>query len=442
MINRLFHFITLALVLFPIDLSGQETDFQRRNLDSLYAAWVEDRLMIPVRLIRNPEATRVDWGLEENQDSLYLHRLQSIPSVVDLTYNAQVRKHIDLYVHQRSGQVEVMLGLAEYYFPIFEEILAAKGLPIELKYMPVIESGLNPVATSRVGAQGLWQFMYRTAKSYDLEINSFVDERWDPVRSSEAAISYLKDLYDIYGDWHLVIAAYNCGPGNVNKAIRRSGGKTNYWEIYYHLPKETRGYVPAFIAAIYAMNYHHAHGIVPAEIDLPIVSDTVWIYNDLHLNQVAEVMDLPIIMLEQLNPQYRRNIIPGTGTVHALRLPHDKTADFITLQDSIINYRRDFFFSQLNTTKSPSYARYIPDPPKGEYATIQYQVKPGDNLGFIAEWYDVGLSRLRYWNNIYGSTIRVGQKLTVYVPKSQETKYRRINEMSFAEKQAFNDSSN
>ena len=258
------------------------------------------------------------------------------------------------------------------------------------------------------------------------------------VKLSGAAIRYLKDLYAIYQDWYLVIAAYNCGPGNVNKAIQRSGGKTNYWDIYYHLPRETRHYVPAFIAAIYAMNYHHAHQITPATIEFPVLTDTVWVSQDMHFKQIAAVLELPLSTIEKLNPQYRRDIIPGVGGPYPVRLPVELTQRFVAEQDSILKYKRDVYFSSVNSNRSPAQSSYIPDPPKGDYASLLYVVKQGDVLGYIADWYDVGLSRLRYWNNIYGNTIRVGQKLTVYVPKVDVAKYEAINSLSFAQKQALN----
>lgn len=410
---------------------------QERNLDSLYCAWAEDRLLVPVGYTGEP----IDSLIQPTtaiSDSMYKERLRSIPTVVDLTFNTQVKSFIEMYTQKRRAQVELMLGLADYYFPIFEEVLMEEGLPMELKYVPVIESGLNPVATSRAGAQGLWQFMYGTAKAYGLQMNSFVDERWDPVKSSKAAVRYLKDLFAIYGDWHLVIAAYNCGPGNVNKAIIRAGGKRNYWDVYYFLPRETRGYVPAFIAAIYVMNYHHAHRLIPTPLESVYSVDSVWVKEDIHLKQISEVLEFSLTDLQRLNPQYRRNIIPTAGGPYAIRLPNDYALEFVRLEDSIANFKRSTYFSQANLNKSPSYAKYTPDAPGANYKALSYKVKSGDNLGFIADWYDVGLSRLRYWNNIYGNTIRVGQKLTVYVPKAIADRYENIDKMSFSEKQANN----
>lgn len=437
--------ITFIILFISISLYSQESmetnsesnivlNIQARNLDSLYIAWSENRLMVPLEYTGSANDSLLPFS-NKVPDSVYRQRLKAIPTVIDLTFNSRVKSFIELYTVKSRAQVELMLGLADYYFPIFEKALADEGLPMELKYVPVIESGLNPVATSRAGAQGLWQFMYGTAKGYGLKMNSYVDERWDPVKSSKAAVNYLKDLFDIYGDWHLVIAAYNCGPGNVNKAIRRSGGKRNYWDVYYHLPRETRGYVPALIASIYVMNYHYAHRLVPIKNQYSGPIDTVWVKQDIHLRQVSEVLEISLLDLQRLNPQYRRNIIPGNGGPNAIRLPNEFALDFVSMEDSIAKHKRTKYFSQANLNKSPTYSSFKPDPPKGDYVTLVYKVKSGDNLGYISEWYDIGLSKLRYWNNIYGNKIRVGQKLTIYKPKSAKSKYEGIDKMSFAQKQ-------
>ena len=407
---------------------------QMARLDSLYMAWYSRQLPV-LNLLDSADLETQDKIIPSFPDSIYAQRLQQIPSAIELTYNPRVRSFIDLYVLKRRVQVELMLGLGSHYFPIFEEILDAHDLPLELKYMPVIESALNPRARSRVGASGLWQFMYRTGKGYNLEISSFVDERMDPVKSSEAAAMYLKDLYDIYEDWHLVIAAYNCGPGNVNKAIRRSGGKRNYWDIYYHLPKETRGYVPAFIAAAYTMNFSYEHRLNPQALEFPNMVDTINVKEELHLGQVSDVLGIPLNQLQALNPQYRRSIIPSVGGPYKLVLPADQTGDFISFEDSIHTYKADQYFSRANLGKNPTRSKYTPEIPKGDYKTIIYKVRSGDNLGFISEWYGVGLSSLRYWNNIYGNTIRSGQKLTVYVPGPKYDKLKDVDGMSFAQKQ-------
>ena len=269
----------------------------------------------------------------------YIERLRRMPTIMEMGYNDIVQRFIDRYMGRLRHSVSYMLGAANFYVPIFEEALEAYQVPLELKYLPVIESALNPKAVSRVGATGLWQFMLGTGKMYGLEINSLVDERRDPVRASYAAARYLRDLYRIFGDWNLVIAAYNCGPGNINKAIRRSGGFKDYWQLYPYLPSETRGYVPAFIAANYAMTYYCEHNICPMTTKLPLQTDTIVVDRDVHLEQIAAVLDLDIEMLRSLNPQYRRDIVPGSSKKYAIRLPMADTGRFIDMQDSIYNYR-------------------------------------------------------------------------------------------------------
>ena len=269
----------------------------------------------------------------------YIERLRRMPTVMEMGYNDIVQRFIDRYMGRLRHSVSYMLGAANFYVPIFEEALETYQVPLELKYLPVIESALNPKAVSRVGATGLWQFMLGTGKQYGLEVNSLVDERRDPVRASYAAARYLRDLYRIFGDWNLVIAAYNCGPGNINKAIHRSGGLKDYWQLYPYLPAETRGYVPAFIAANYAMTYYCEHNICPMSTRLPLQTDTIVVNRDVHLEQISAVLDLDIEMLRSLNPQYRRDIVPGATKKYAIRLPMADTGRFIDMQDSIYSYR-------------------------------------------------------------------------------------------------------
>ncbi|MCK4747337.1 MAG: transglycosylase SLT domain-containing protein, partial [Bacteroidales bacterium] len=307
----------------------------------------------------------------------------------------------------------------------------------ELKYCSIIESALNPRAVSRAGATGIWQFMYGTGRMYGLTINSMVDERRDPVESTHAAARFMRDLYGIYGDWILVIAAYNCGPGNVNRAIRRSGGKRDFWDIYYFLPRETRGHVPAFVAATYTMNYYKEHGLYPRALELPLPVDTIMIQDNLHLDQVSHVLGVSKKMLRDINPQYKWDIIPGKEKPYALIIPLEYSMQFIELEDSIFAFRDSVYFNPKKLTKSPSYysSNYVPEPPSANMARLTYTIKSGDNLGYISEWYNVRLSDLKYWNNIYGSTIRSGKKLIVFVPKNKLEHYQKIDNMSFAEKQ-------
>ena len=400
------------------------------NLDSLLYLWYVENS--PGHFITGEETA--DSAIIEFPDSVYLDRLSLIPSAIELSYNRTVRNYINVYSSQKRENMEVMLGLADYYFPVFEQIFDFYDIPVELKYLAVIESALNPRAVSKAGATGIWQFMYGTGRMYGLTINSLVDERRDPVKATHAAARYLKDLHKIYGDWVLAIAAYNCGPGNVNKAMRRSGKKFNYWDLYFYLPRETRGYVPAFIAATYVMNYHREHNLTPREIDLSLYTDTVEVRDDLHLMQVSAVLDIPVQLLRDLNPQYRRDIVPARARPMSLTLPFNQTTRFIDLQDSILAYHDSVFFNKENKIINPTYSHYSPEPPTGK-VKLSYTVKSGDNLGYISEWYNVRISDLRYWNNIRGNLIRSGQKLSVYVLPKDADRYRAIDSMSFEEKQ-------
>ncbi len=370
-------------------------------------------------------------------DSVYIDRLQSIESPMEFPFNSKVKAYIELYTQKRRELVSSMLGLSDYYFPMFEKELDAAGLPLELKYIPIIESALNPRAFSKAGASGLWQFMYGTGKLYGLKVNSYIDERRDPVKATHAAVRFLKDLYDRYGDWYLAIAAYNCGPGNVNKAIYRSGGKKDVWQIYYRLPRETRGYVPAFIAAAYTMNYYKDHKIKPEKVDFDMATDTIMISELLHFNQISKVTGVPVEELRTLNPQYRRDVIPAQKSTYALRIPTRKTEQFITLQDSIFAYNREKYFASNRLIVNPSNSYSAPAAPKNK-AKVYYKVKSGDAVGLIADWFDVYASDLRYWNNIRHNLIKVGQRLVIYVPNNKVKYYNEINNMSFAQKQKRN----
>lgn len=371
-------------------------------------------------------------------DSIYIQRLIDSEQVLKLSYNKVVKNYIKMYTERRRNQVEVMLGLSAYYFPVFEETLDKYNMPLELKYLPIIESALNPVARSRAGANGLWQFMYGTGKELGLEISTFVDERRDPVKASDAAARYLQKLYNTYDDWHLAIAAYNCGPGNVNRAIIRSGGKRNYWDIYYRLPRETRGYVPAFIAAMYAMEYYKEHKLEPRFPEIPLNRDTVMINEYLHFDQIAATLGIEKEQIRALNPMYRRDVIPAKANKpYPLILPEEKIMSFIEKDTSVFAYNREKYFPN-NTLKNPtenSGNYFTPVDIKGK-AKVLYTVKSGDNVGFISSWFKVRSSDLKYWNNINRDMIRGGQKLAIYVPEKEKEKYAKVNTMSFAQKQA------
>ena len=343
-------------------------------------------------------------------DKDFIARLQKMPTVIEMPYNGVVRSYINMYTQRRRQLVEEMLGLSLYYMPFFEQALEKEGVPLELKYLPVIESALNPDAVSRVGATGLWQFMLGTGKIYGLKNNSLIDERRDPVKSTWAAARYLKDLYDIYQDWNLVLAAYNCGPGTINKAIRRAGGATDYWTIYNYLPKETRGYVPAFIAANYIMTYYCEHGICPMETQLPNATDTIHINKDLHLQQVAEVCNINLDQLRSLNPQYKKDIIPGNSELCALRLPNNFVSTFIDRQDSVFAYKPNEYLTKRKTVaiKETTSSRN-----RSSKGTLYHKIKQGDTLGGIAAKYHVSISQLRNLNGIKGNNIRAGRSLRI-----------------------------
>ena len=344
----------------------------------------------------------------------YIDRLQQLNNIIEMPYNKEVSGFINMYVERKKGLVETMLGMSLYYMPIFEEALERHGLPLELKYLPVIESALNPNAVSKAGAAGLWQFMPGTATPMGLEVNSIVDERRDPIKSSDAAARYLKQLYNTYGDWSLAIAAYNCGPGNVNKALRRAGGgKKDFWQIYRFLPAETRGYVPAFIAANYAMNYYDKHNISPALAARPIVTDTVHVNRRVHFEQISDVLGIPMDELRILNPQYRRDIIPGNVRPYAIVLPNLQALCFITSEDSIVNHNaakyavRDIVEPELGNRGSDNRGEYV------EELVVKYhKVKRHETLSSIAKKYGVTTKSIRNTNKI-GKRVKRGQTLRI-----------------------------
>lgn len=413
------------IIKYDIDSEKISTD-----LDSLVNDWYVKRALENNPWVLNDDTTGIQYA-----DSIYIKRIARINSVVKLSYNNIIRNHIHVYTIKKRPQFKVMLGLKDYYFPMIEDVFDYYGLPAELKYMAVIESALNPNAVNRrSGATGMWQFMYSTGRSYGLTINSIVDERRDPVKATHAAARYLGDLYGIYKDWMLVIAAYNCGPGNVNKAIRRSGNRKDYWEIYYRLPRETRGYIPQFIAAAYAINYYADHNIQPIPVNFPLATDTIMLDNDIHLNQISEVLGISHGELRALNPQYRTGLVPGSTKPSSLTLPLNHLGDFIDLNDTIRNYKPEIYLDRATLIADPSRSTFVPPDVKGK-TKLLYTVKEGDNLGYISEWYRVGLSDIRYWNNIYRNTIRIGQQIVVYVDPANAENYSKINSMSFAEKQ-------
>lgn len=373
---------------------------------------------------------------------VYIDRLKRLPTIIEMPYNEVVQKFIDRYSGKLRRSVSYMLGASNFYMPIFEQALETYNLPLELKYLPIIESALNPKAVSRVGATGLWQFMLGTGKRYGLDVNSLVDERRDPVKASYAAAHYLSDLYKIFDDWSLVIAAYNCGPDKVNKAIHRAKGSADYWNIYPYLPKETRGYVPAFIAANYIMNYYCDHNICPMVTELPTKTDTVVVNKDIHLEQIAQVLNINIEHLRNLNPQYRRDIVNGLHKPMAIRLPSSLVGQFIDKEDSIYNFRPDELllkrevvdvnddqpsvsrrsrssYSRSNSSRNSSRNNSSKSSRKGKNkrgkkeSNKSVTIKSGDTLSEIAARNHTTVKKLRKLNKISGNSIRAGKKIKV-----------------------------
>lgn len=425
------------------------------SCDSLINEWMAKKYLYPDTTCANPDYNPT-FTTEEYQE-----RLRRLPVVMEMPYNSVVQKFIDQYSGRLRRTVSYALGAGNFYIPIFEEALDYYGLPLELKYLPVIESALEPKAKSPAGAVGLWQFMLATGKRYDLKVNSLIDERQDPYKSSWAAARYLRDLYKIYRDWNLVIAAYNCGPTNVNKAIHRADGVRDYWTIYPYLPSETRGYVPAFIAANYIMNYYCEHNICPMKTKLPITTDTVTIMRDLHMQQVAELCNIDVEAIQALNPQYRTQLIPGSSGPMTLCLPTETLNTFIDLKDSVYNYRVDELLtrrscvevddrldnrsvaskrraarqqlasesssssrrsasksssrksSRSSSSKSSSRSSRSSRKSKKEKSSASATVRKGDTLIEIAHRNGTTVEKLRKKNKIKGNMIKPGQKLKV-----------------------------
>lgn len=425
------------------------------SCDSLINEWMAKKYLYPDTTCANPDYNPT-FTTEEYQE-----RLRRLPVVMEMPYNSVVQKFIDQYSGRLRRTVSYALGAGNFYIPIFEEALDYYGLPLELKYLPVIESALEPKAKSSAGAVGLWQFMLATGKRYDLKVNSLIDERQDPYKSSWAAARYLRDLYKIYRDWNLVIAAYNCGPTNVNKAIHRANGVRDYWTIYPYLPSETRGYVPAFIAANYIMNYYCEHNICPMKTKIPITTDTVTIMRDLHMQQVAELCNIDVEAIQALNPQYRTQLIPGSSGPMTLRLPTETLNTFIDLKDSVYNYRVDELLtrrssvevddrldnrsvaskrraarqqsasesssssrssasksssrksSRSSSSKSSSRSSRSSRKSKKEKSSASATVRKGDTLIEIAHRNGTTVEKLKKKNKIKGNIIKPGQKLKV-----------------------------
>ena len=360
------------------------------------------------------QQTEPRWIVEEGDiegnipantpDSVFLQRLNAMNSFIPLSYNNIVRNFLALYSSRRSKSIGEILGRCNYYMPIFEETFNRYDLPEELKAMAIIESALNPTATSYAGAKGMWQFMYSTGKKYGLHIDSFVDERLDVYKSADASARYLKDAYDVFGDWPLAISSYNCGAGNVQKAIRRSG-KRDFWEIYNFLPRETRGYFPAFIGALYITKYYKEHGIVPSTEGQIGPVDTIHVHKMLHFTQVEKAAGIPAKTLRDLNPQYRHDIVPGAERTYVLRVPYRYVNQFIDHEEEIYAWKADSLFNPVTLKK-------LKDGMDGE--RIIYKVRSGDVLGKIAMRHHCTVAQIKRWNGLKSNNIRVGQKLIIY----------------------------
>ena len=395
---------------------------------SIKESITDDAIVYPYSFETDTEALRNNWYLKNfavldtdvqlkndvpTSKEDYIERLQALPTIIEMPYNDVVRSYINMYTGKRRGLVEQMLGLSIYYMPFFEQALEKEGMPLELKYLPVIESALNPDAVSPAGAAGLWQFMIGTAKDMGLTVNSLVDERRDPIRSSEAAARYLKQLYNAYGDWSLAIASYNCGPGSVNRALRRAGGgKKDFWDIYYYLPSETRGYVPAFIAANYVMNYYEDHNIGKALSKRPVVTDTVMVKQDIYFEQISEVLGIPIEELKILNPQYRKNIIPGNTRPYALTLPSKQCYAYISSEDSIKNHKADVYRHRSEVNISDASDGYTTVEKR---VTKSHRVRSRETISQVARKYGVTTSQIKKWNGLRSNKLKKNQVLKIYV---------------------------
>jgi membrane-bound lytic murein transglycosylase D len=370
------------------------TNFEKNYNDLLQSYYMQqNEKLLNLRFNHSRDNISSEYRAANVSDSVFAKRLRSVPSAVNLVYNDKVRNNIIYYIDRIGDRVGVMLGLSKYYFPIFEDILDSYNIPSELKYLVVIESAFNPKAISRTGASGLWQFMYATGRTYDLRVNSVVDDRRDPIKATVAAAKYLKDLYKIYNDWSLVLAAYNCGPGNVNKAIKRSG-KNDFWGIYNYLPNETRNYVPSYIAAVYVMNFYKEHNIEPVNLSRPLdlVTDTVIVKKDIYFSQIEAVMNISVAELRDLNPQYKMDMIPGSQDRYSLKLPLKYINQFIDLEDSIANYKKEEYQPQEESIDStPTEICYVSK-------TIYHKVQRNDSWYSIANRYGVSQQDLRSWN--------------------------------------------
>ena len=377
------------------------------NPDSLLSIYYLQRQMATANLPATEDVETANYT-SNIPDEVYIENLKKMNSFISLPYNSVVKNYIILYTERMPKRAANMLGLASYYLPIFENIFDSYGLPKELAAMAIIESALNPFAVSSANAKGLWQFIYSAAKQYNLQVDSYIDERFDPEKSCDAAARFLKDSYTIFGDWALAISSYNCGAGNVTKAIRRAGTK-DFWSIYPYLPKETRGYMPSFVGALYMLKYYQNYNIVPDKPSMPAHVDTFMIHKNLHFEQISEVIGIPVQELRELNPQYLRDIIPGDSKGMLLRLPYNYTAAFVDNEKTIYNYKDSIFFNPI------VYSNYKSGQDGGS-TRIYHKVRKGQTLASIAKRYGVTVAQIKDWNNMSAKTktVKTGRTLIIY----------------------------
>ena len=421
------HIGVVLMLLLPITVIAQHrpnhveaTDMADQfvtNYDSLLNSYVFSKYAASTR--RHRANINADYAFDQIPDSVIARRLHSLHTVIPMTFNPEVRSYIRMYLNRMRGRLDVMLTLSEFYYPIFEEALARYDVPEELKHLTIVESAMNPQATSRVGAAGLWQFMYTTGKNYGLEVNSIIDERRDTYKSSDAAAHYIHDLYKVFGDWHLAIAAYNCGPGNINKAIARSGGKRDFWQIYPYLPRETRGYIPAFIAATYIMNFYPEHGLHPKRVTIPLRTDTIMVERNMLFHYVNKYTGIEMDELRTLNPQYRADMIPGEGNSYPLCLPTDKMNDLIHWADSIFLASEDSISRKAVVVRPTAQEEPKPNVSnhrnnrKNSQASSYHRVRRGETLTSIATKHGTTVSKIKKLNGLKSDRIREGQRLKV-----------------------------
>jgi membrane-bound lytic murein transglycosylase D len=445
--TTLSFFLLLSIPLFSQEIAEDKgivaIDTNVSYLDSIKNSFITDAMATCVDSLWMKELTNLDLyndisndieniNMDEKVDyelptELLKSRLEAMnaKSPFNIEYNQSLENVIKSFLKNRKRSFERLMGISEYYFPMFEEAFAKQNIPLEIKYLAVVESALNPKAVSRVGATGLWQFMYQTGKQYNLKIDSYVDERCDPMKATAAAAQYMSNMYGIFGDWELVLASYNSGPGNVSKAIRRSGGKQNYWSIRHNLPRETQGYVPAFLATMYLYEYHNEHGIRPDKTFIPrFATDTVMIKKQMSFKQISDLLDLPVSQLQLLNPSYKLNVIPFyNDKEHYLRLPKEKIAVFTSNEDKIYTYIQHELDLKENPFKN---SRAIAGNNSSSYSTESvsetrtkyYKIKRGDNLGAIANKYDVEINDLKKWNHLKNNNITYGKNLKIIVTES------------------------